>query len=142
MKQTAQVIRSVSPGYVEVKVRRVSACASAHKCGSCDHCSMMENAPEIVVVAEDPNGAEPGQTVTVESATASVMGAAVLLYIVPFVLFFLGYFLGGALHWAEGPAIALGGVGFALGLLAAVALDRYRMNHRPIIFKIVSPLGG
>ena len=59
MKQTAQVIRSVSPGYAEVMVRRTSACASAHKCGSCDHCSMMENAPEIIVVAENPNGAQP-----------------------------------------------------------------------------------
>lgn len=142
MKQTAQVVRIVSPGYAEVKVRRISACASAHKCGSCDHCSMLENAPEIVVVAEDPHGAEPGDTVTVESATASVMGAAALLYVAPFILFFLGYLLGGALHWAEGPAIALGGVGFALGLLAAVALDRYRKHHSPIVFKIVSSLGG
>ena len=95
MKQTAQVIRSVSPGYAEVMVRRTSACASAHKCGSCDHCSMMENAPEIIVVAENPNGAQPGDTVTVESATSSVLGAAVLLYVVPFVLFFALYLLGG-----------------------------------------------
>ena len=60
MRQTAQVIRTVSPGYVEVKVRRASACASAHNCGSCDHCSFMENAPEIVVVAEDDRGAQVG----------------------------------------------------------------------------------
>ena len=90
MRQTAQVIRTVSPGYVEVKVRRASACASAHNCGSCDHCSFMENAPEIVVVAEDDRGAQVGDTVTVESATSSVLGAAVLLYIVPFILFFSG----------------------------------------------------
>ena len=57
MRQTAQVIRTVSPGYVEVKVRRASACASAHNCGSCDHCRFIEYAPEIVVVAEDDRGA-------------------------------------------------------------------------------------
>ena len=138
MKQTAKVIRPARPGYAEVIVRRASACASAHKCGSCDHCSMMENAPEIVVVAENGPGAEPGDTVTVESATSSILGAAVILYIVPFVLFFLGYFLGGVLGWAEGSSIALGGAGFALGLLCALVLDRYRKHHNSVAFKIVS----
>lgn len=131
MQQKAQVIRSVSPGYVEVKVRRTSACASAHNCGSCDHCSMMENAPEIVVVAKDEKGAQVGDTVTVESATSSVLGAALTLYIVPFLLFFLGYFLGQGLAWTEGAAIGLGGIGFALGLLGAAGLDRYLRKHRP-----------
>lgn len=138
MKQTAQVIRPARPGYAEVKVRRLSACASAHNCGSCDHCSMLENAPEIVVVAENPKGAEAGDTVTVESATSSVLGAAVLLYIVPFVLFVAFYLLGGGLGWSEGAAIALGGVGFVLGLLSAMCLDRWRRKHQPVQFKITA----
>lgn len=138
MRQSAQVIRTVSPGYVEVRVRRSSACASAHNCGSCDHCSMMENAPEIVVVAENPKGAQEGDSVVVESATSSVLGAAVVLYIVPFVLFFLGYFIGGVLGWTEGPAIALGGVGFGLGLLCAFLLDRRWKRRSPVRFKVVS----
>ena len=139
MRQTAQVLRTLRPGYVEIKVRRVSACASAHACGSsCDHCSMLENAPEIVVVAEDPQGAEAGDTVTVESATASVLGAAALLYIVPFLLFFALYLLGGSLGWSEGGAIALGGGGFVFGLLCAWCLDRWRRDHRPVQFRIVS----
>ena len=138
MKQTAQVIRLVRPGCVQVKVRRTSACASAHNCGSCDHCSLMENAPEIVVEAVDSHGAQAGDTVVVESATASVLGAAMLLYIVPFVLFFLGYLLGGAMGWSEGTAIALGGGGFAVGLLGAMGLDRYRRKHKPVTFRVVS----
>lgn len=137
MKQSAQVLRSVSPGYVEVKVRRASACASAHNCGSCDHCSMMENAPEIVVVAQDSIGAGPGDTVTVETATAGVLGAAAVLYLTPLLLFFVGYFLGNALGWAEGAAIALGGGGFVLGLLAAYALDRYRRKNQ-ITFRVTA----
>lgn len=142
MRQTAQVVRTLRPGYVEVKVRRVSACASAHACGSsCDHCSMMENAPEIVVVAEDPKGAAAGDTVTVESATSSVLGAAVLLYIVPFLLFFALYLLGGSLGFSEGGSIAMAGVGFAVGLLLAWCLDRWRRDHRPVQFKIIS-IGG
>ena len=137
MKQTAQVTRIVAPGYVEVKVRRTSACASAHNCGSCDHCSFMENAPEIKVVAEDPCGAGVGDTVTVESASARVLGAAALLYIAPLVL----YFIGGGLGWAEAGAIALGGGGFLLGLLGAFALDRRMKKRDNVTFKVVS-IGG
>ena len=138
MKQTAQVIRYVAPGYAEVKVRRTSACASAHNCGSCDHCSMLANAPEIIVVAENPKGAEVGETVTVESSTAGVMKAAMVLYIVPLLLFFAGYIVGNLLGWTEGPAIALGGGGFVAGILMAMALDRHIKNNRPMQFKIVS----
>lgn len=138
MKQTAQVTRIVAPGYVEVRVRRTSACASAHNCGSCDHCSFMENAPEIKVVAEDPCGAAVGDTVTVESASARVLGAAALLYIVPLILFFVGYFAGGGLGWSEAGAIALGGGGFLLGLLGAFALDRRMKKQDNVTFKVVS----
>lgn len=142
MRQTAQVIREVAVGYAEVKVRRTSACASAHKCGSCDHCSMMEHAPEIIVVAENPENAHVGDTVTVETANSTVMSAALILYILPFVLFFAGYLLGGTLNWTEGTSVAVGGVGFALGLLCAVMMDRYRRNHRPVVFRIVGIQGG
>ena len=138
MRQTAQVIRSVAPGYAEVKVRRASACASAHNCGSCDHCSMMENAPEIVVVAENPKGAEVGEVVTVESATSGVLKAAAVLYLVPRLLFFIGYFVGSIAGWTEGVSIALGGGGFLLGLLLAKALDHYLKNNHTVQYKIVS----
>ncbi len=141
MKQTAQVVRVVRPGVVEVRVRRASACASAHNCGSCDHCSFLENAPEIVVTAQDSHGSAVGDTVTVESSTAGVLGAAALLYIATFVLFFVGYFLGAALGWEEGPSIALGGVGFAMGLLCVVALDRYRKAHAPVSYRVTAVEG-
>ena len=140
MQQTAQVIRIVSDNRAEVKVHRASACASAHNCGSCDHCSFMEHAPEVIVEAENICGARAGDTVTVESATAKVLGAAVLVYIVPIVLFFAGYFGGVALNKTESMAILWGGAGFAMGLLLAILFDRYR-KHRPTQFRIVSVKG-
>lgn len=137
MKQTATVIRITPKGCAQVRVRRASACAGAHNCGSCDHCSMMENAPEIVVEAENSCGAQVGDTVVVESSTRKVLGAAALLYLLPVLLFFLGYALGNGLNWPESGAIALGGGGFALGLLGAWGLDRYRRS-RPVTYRIVS----
>lgn len=140
MRQTAQVLQLTPNGYAQVKVRRASACASAHNCGSCDHCSMMENAPEIVVDAENSCGAQVGDTVIVESSTGKILGAATLLYLVPVLLFFLGYFLGNSFAWPESGAIALGGGGFALGLLGAWMLDRYRRG-RPVTYRIISAGG-
>lgn len=140
MRQTAQVIRVLPKGYAQVKVRRASACASAHNCGSCDHCSMMENAPEILVDAENICGAQVGDTVVVESSTGKVLGAAALLYLLPVFLFFLGYLGGNRFGWPESGAIASGGVGFGLGLLAAWGLDRYRRG-RPVTYHIIA-IGG
>lgn len=137
MRQSAQVIQVTSNGYAQVKVRRASACASAHNCGSCDHCSMMENAPEIVVNAANFCGAQVGDTVVVESETGKVLGAAVLLYLLPVLLFFVGYVLGNSLGWTESGAITTGGAGFVLGLFGAWCLDRYRRN-RPVTYRIVS----
>ena len=138
MRQSAQVIRCVSPGRVEVKVRRAAACSSAHKCDSCEGCSLLAGAPEVVVVAQDDLGAQAGDTVTVESPAASVLGAAVSLYVVPILLFFAGYLLGLALGWNEGTSIALGGGGFGMGELGGLALDRYRKHHRPVEYRVVA----
>lgn len=137
MRQRAQVLQIDPGGYAQVRVRRASACAGAHNCGTCDHCSMMENAPEIVVSAFNSCGAQVGDTVTVESATAGVLGAAALLYLVPILLFFVGYAIGSGLALSKSGAIAGGGVGFAIGILGAFGLDRYRRS-RPVSYRIVS----
>lgn len=140
MRQSAQVIRCVSPGCVEVKVKRASACSGAHNCGSgsCDGCSMLAGAVEVMVVARDECGAQEGDTVVVESPTSGVMGAAVCLYIAPILLFFAGYLLGIYLGWAEGSAIALGGGGFAIGGGIALLVDRYRKYHRPMEYRVIA----
>lgn len=137
MKQTAQVIQIAQNGFAKVKVRRSSACAGAHNCGSCDHCSMMENAPEVIVDAINSCGASVGDTVTVESSTAGVLGAAVLLYLSPVILFFVGYFVGQALNQHESGSILFGGIGFLLGILAAWGLDKYRRS-KPMVYRITA----
>lgn len=137
MRQTAQVTKNIAPGYVEVRIRRQSACASAHNCGSCDACALMSNAPEITVVARDDRDHGVGETVVVESETSRVLGAAVVLYILPFLLFFLGYLLGRGIGGKEGMSLLLGGGGFCLGLLCAFLLDR-RLKKRPMQYRVVS----
>lgn len=92
--------------------------------------------PEIRVVAENKAGAQLGDTVTVESATKTVLGVAFLVYVVPFLLFFIGYFAASGL--AEGGRLAVGGAGFVLGFVLAWLADRHQRQRGSLQFRIVS----
>lgn len=140
MRQTAQVTKVISPGRVEVRIRRQTACASAHNCGSCDSCALMVNAPEVLVTAEDDRGARVGDTVTVESETSRVLGAAAILYLLPFFLFLLGYLVGESMGGGEASSLLMGGGGFCLGLGCAFFVDR-RMKNRPVRYRVTAVVG-
>lgn len=141
MVQTAKVTRLLPGGRAEVAVKRQSACG--HDCSQCGGgCSEMMVSPTVAVVADNLVNAQPGDTVTVESATGKVLGAAALVYLVPFALFFLGYFLGSLVRLPEGAAIAAGAAGFAGGLALAILLDRRMRKTRGITFRITAFAAG
>ncbi len=102
MTQDAVVTRTFHNSLAEVAVKRSTACGS--NCGNCESC-VFQN--ELKVTADNRIGARPGQKVVIESKTSDVLGAAVLVYIVPFVLLFLGYAIGSALGWAEGGCVLI-----------------------------------
>ena len=135
MVQTAKVTKVLPDGRAEVSVRRQSACG--HDCSKCGGgCSEMMVSATVAVIADNPVRALPGDSVTVESSTGRILGAAVVVYLVPFLLFFLGYFLGAGL--SEGVGAALGGVGFAAGVALAVLADRRMRRGRAITFRITA----
>lgn len=135
-QQKARVTRILDDGRAEVAVKRQSACG--HDCAQCGGgCSELMVASEVRVVADNAAGAQPGDTVTVESSTSRVLGAAVLVYTVPFLLFFVGYFLGASL-WGEGAGMAVGAAGLVLGFVPAVLLDRRTRRRGSIQFRIVA----
>ena len=138
MIQTATVTKILKDGRAEVAVRRQSACG--HDCAQCGGgCAEMMVSPTVAVIAENPLRAMPGDSVQVESYTGSVLGAAVLVYLVPFLLFFLGYALGAGMNGpSEGLGAALGGLGFGLGVLLAVLADRRVRRRRSISFRITA----
>ena len=91
MIQTAKVIRILEDGRAEVSVQRQSACG--HDCSKCGGgCAELAVLPTVVVKAENPVRAMAGDTVTVESSSHQVLKAAAFVYLVPFLLFFIGYF--------------------------------------------------
>ena len=127
MVQTAKVTRVLADGRAEVAVKRQSACG--HDCSKCGGgCSELMVSSTVAVIAANPVRAMPGDMVTVESSTSRVLGAAVIVYLVPFLLFFAGYFL----------SAAVGVAGFALGLLLAVLWDRRVRRQQAISFCITA----
>lgn len=117
MQQLVRVKETCTDGSATVFHVRQSACS-----GDCHKCSGCGAAQETIMLkAANPIGAEAGDFVTIESATGPVLKAAAMLYVVPMVLFFLGYLLGAALWERGAPA---GCLAFVLGICLAVVYDR------------------
>lgn len=137
MVQTAKVTRLLADGRAEVAVRRQSACG--HDCDKCGGgCAELTVRATVAVVAENRLRAQIGDTVTVESGTGGILGAAALVYLLPFALFFSGYFLGAGIGLGAGGGAALGVFGFAVGVALAVLGDRRERRRGSISFKITA----
>lgn len=131
MEQLVMVRRILNDGSAEVLHIRESACS-----GDCHKCSGCGAAKEAVVfTAQNPIGAAAGDVVKVQSESAPVLKAAVVLYVVPLVLFFLGVFLGSLLGSME---YLLGGALFALGIVLVVLYDRRVMEKTKIVYTITA----
>lgn len=136
MTQYAVVKRLVADR-AEIEVRRVSACG--HNCEECGGgCAELTKSGPVTVLAQNPVGARPGDRVVVESSTRSILGFAAVVYLLPLVLFFAGYFIARALGAAEGTAMVVGGACFSMSLTVAVLVDRRAAKRSRELFSIVS----
>ena len=123
MTQNAVVTRIIDRRTAEVEVERGTACGG--NCGACDACVFQNT---IRAAASNRISALPGQQVIIESRT---------LYLIPFVLLFLGYAVGSLAHLAEGGCILVGGLFFAVGVAVNVIRQR-RKKSSGITFDIIA----
>ena len=128
MEQKVKVTRAFPDGTAQVVRIRESACSGdCHKCSGCGAAQQT-----MLFVARNPIGAKAGDLVTVSAATAPVLKAATVLYILPLALFFAGYI--GGMYWnMEG---WLGALGFLLGIAAVVAYDRLAAKKQETVYTI------
>lgn len=117
MEQTVLVKSCEADGTARVLHVRKSACSG--ECHSCSGCGAAQQ--QMLLKANNPIDAKPGDWVKVESATGPVLAAAAVLYMIPVVLFIAGYLLGENL-WTKGPLVGV--LGFVLGLVLARVYDR------------------
>ena len=129
MTQEVKVLKCNEDSTAQVIHLRQSACS-----GDCHKCSGCGAAPEtLILTAQNPIGAEPGDLVTIESQSGPVLAAAAMLYMLPLVMFFLGY-LAGALLWDRGALT--GGIAFVAGIAASVLYDRLVLKKKKTIYTI------
>ncbi len=134
MEQIVRVKAVYENGTAQVMHVRESACS-----GDCHKCSGCGAAKETVLLtAENPIGAKAGDFVKVESATGPVLKAAVVLYVLPLVLFFLGYYLG---TLAGKFAAAAACLGFVLGIVMVVVYDRKVVRKENLGYTITAFAG-
>ena len=133
MTQDAIVTKLLPNAMAEVVVTRSTACGS--NCGSCEACIFQS---ELKTVAKNSINARPGQRVVIASRTAKVFSAAMLVYVMPLVLFILGFTAASLLGASEGICIL---VSFLCLILAAVILVQYQKRpgvDKQIQFEIIS----
>lgn len=132
MTQDAVVTRLLPDNMAEVAVARTTACGG--NCGSCESCIFQS---EFKTLAHNRIGAKPGQRVVIASKSSHVFGAAALVYVMPIVLFLLGYALAYLAGAGEGLCVA---VSFAALLLSAVILvlsQRWKKDKNTFTFEII-----
>lgn len=132
MTQIATVEKILPGGMAEISVPRKSACG--HDCEECAGCGV--SGASVRAQARNTVGAEVGQKVVVESSTKRLLGVMILVYLLPIVCFFVGYFATGALS-SEGLRYAIAIAAFLVGILPAVICDRRMKQTGALTFTIV-----
>ena len=134
MEQLVRVKKTNQNGTADVICIRESACSG--DCHKCSGCGAAKEA--IIVTAQNPIGAQTGDFVNVRSETGPVLKAAVVLYMLPLVMFFAGYALAAALNTSGGIG---GGLAFALSIVVIVLYDRRMQKKDNTIYTITGFAG-
>ncbi len=130
MEQLVRVKETFPDGTATVLHIRESACS-----GDCHKCSGCGAAKETVVfTATNAIGARRGDLVKIESATGPVLKAATVLYVLPLVLFFLGYYLGSLV----GAGTLAACLGFVVSIVLIVVYDRKVVKKQDLGYTITA----
>ncbi len=130
------VTKLLPNGMAEVAVERQTACGGS--CSSCEGC-MYER--EMRTAAKNLVNAKPGQRVVIESRTSLVFNAALLVYVMPLVLFIAAYAAAAALGAAEGVCILVSFVSLLVSGFILIMTQRKKKN-KSIDFNIIEICEG
>ncbi|MBQ8797418.1 MAG: SoxR reducing system RseC family protein [Oscillospiraceae bacterium] len=130
MEQVVRVQKCEPDGTAQVLHTRQSACSG--DCHQCAGCGAVQE--KMLLTVRNPIGAQPGDMVVIRSDSGPVLAAAAILYLLPLVLFFVGYGVFAIL----GGNGALGGcLAFVLGLIGAQLYDRLVVKKKKTVYTII-----
>ncbi len=130
MEQLVRVLKTNNDGTAQVVHVRESACSGdCHKCSGCGAVQQ-----SVILMAQNPIHAKNGELVTVRAESGPVLLAAAILYMLPVMLFFLGY-LAGHMLWEQGGMVAC--LAFGLGIVGAVVYDRRVVKKKETVYTII-----
>ena len=137
MTQQGTIKKLLPDGMAEIEVTRRSACG--HDCAKCGGCGGLET-QTLYVTARNRAKADVGERVLIEGETGQVLGLAMLVYVLPIVLFFVGYALGSVLFTGAAAGALGGGVLFVLGILGAIWYSRRMKERNEVPYEITKRL--
>ena len=85
--------------------------------------------------AKNSVGAQPGDKVVVESSTKKILGVVALVYVLPVVLFLLGYFLSEGL--AESTRYVIAIAAFVVSFIPCILYDRHARKKELLTYQIL-----
>ena len=137
MTQQGTIKKLLPDGMAEIEVTRRSACG--HDCAKCGGCGGLET-QTLYVTARNRAKADVGERVLIEGETGQVLGLAMLVYVLPIVLFFAGDALGSVLFTGAAAGALGGGVLFVLGILGAIWYSRRMKARNEVPYEITKRL--
>jgi len=124
MEQIGVVIKVDGENAV-VNIKRTSACGGS--CNDCAGCETTEQQFEVI----NHVGAKVGQIVKIEMKDSYILFSAFLLYIIPLVMFFIGYAVGYSIFPNELAGGMFGLLLLALSYVIIKMIDRkYIRNNK------------
>ena len=133
MTQDALVTRIINTDMAEVVVTRGTACGA--NCGNCESC-MFDS--KLHTPARNLISAKPGDQVIISSKSSRVFSAAMLVYVMPLVLFLIGYAVAAALGAGEGICVLCSFIGLVVGAVILVLTHQKWKEKHPITFDIIN----
>ncbi len=135
MTQEAVVTKLLPGQMAEVAVRRTTACGG--NCAGCDSC-VFQN--ELKTPAFNRIQAKPGQKVLIESQSVRIFKAAFLVYVMPLLMFLLGYLLAALFELDESLQILLSFSCLLIGGILLVLSQKKIREKDKITFEIIEIL--
>ena len=136
MTQQGTLTKLLPGGRAEVEVTRRSACG--HDCAKCGGCGGLET-QTLYVTARNHTDAGIGDRVLLEGESGHLLGLVALVYMLPLVLFFVGYAIGSVTGGGAAGALG-GGVLFVIGIIGAILYSRKMKKNGEVPFEITHKL--